>query len=1370
MASSNGNDIELKVGMDTKSAEAQMDSFAKSTEKAFKSSDTKIQQMGVSLERINSKLRNTKAEMDKMNSTRVPTEQYNKINDIIKSTQQELKRAESEANKLWRTKAETAPYIEAKNRVTDLQTAIKNANATLKSEFGKKSALTDTFKEAQKEVDRYQQKVAQQASITGKIGETQGILSPEFYDAQQKLDDYETHLRSAEKSLQDLINTGQQFKDQSGYNKLTADVERWEKQLEMAENELKLIEANGQKWDLTKYNEATQKVEELRSGLTEAQEAKKMLEASGMHQQLLSEADPERARRLAEEFQNGAHQAQVMQRNIDDSKNSVSKFSKPLNDLKSAWSKAIQSIKQYKSNLKGFESSHNMSFKKMLTMVLKYVFGIRSIFLAYKKMRTVIKEGMKELATQFPEIASQVNSLNNAWWGFKSSIVSAFQPIFSYVVPALVTLIGYLTSAMNALANFFAMLTGQGFYYKAVKGNKNVAGAIGSTGSVAKDANKELAEYDKLLVIDQDKSGGGGGGGGGGGSDNGFNWEKEKGKTSQFIEDLKKAWREGDWEGLGRVISNKLSEMMEKIPWKKIYAKAKNWGKNLAKFLNGFINPRLFGNIGKTIAHALMVALTFLDTFGETFDWSNLGNSIATGINKFFKTFRFSKLAKTFSTWAKGILKALSTAIRNVEWSDIAKNIAEGIATIDAEGIGTELGTFVNSVTSAIVEFFGVKETWANLGSKMAEGINAFFKSYSGKQLAEALNNVKDAIFTAIKYLVAHIDWKEIGKDIADFIANIDIGTVALAIGGFALATGTAGTMFTAVSGLIKSAFATEVALAGGSVSLGTLAVSVVAAVAVGWKIGNKIYEAMSGNKVEGGITEQLKEIWNGLFSEDKIEFDMGEFIELTFGESTPWNDFFGDIGEAIYDYFHEDEGATELEKTGEEIFNGLLGGIVSKITGWDVGKTFKKFMDKVKNFFGIHSPSTKFMAIGEDLIEGLKLGIKNKIDAIKQWIQTNVIDKIMGPFDKLKEKWNNLKETFSNITATITLTLAGIWNKITDLDTIRTKYTKLKAKWKDMSSKLKGKLEGIFSKITDIDDVKARFVDLYNKWKDKSAELKAKVGGQISKITDLNTWRTTFVNLYNKWVGKSATFTAVLGGIKKIGELDTWKSKIEAIKEVWAGAKAKFSAEFEKGTATLLDTWSSKLESFKKIWSDKTAKFKLDFDVITTDLKNWINTNVFAKIKSVFSKVDVFKKLDLSGLHLGARGGILTSATPLIAGEAGAEALVPLERNLGWLDKMATMISQKLTNTSIPLVAQGNVLPANSEFMQSINTAVSNTIDNSSIVNVLNEILNRLDTIESSDKEPIMLQLDKKVVARAVWDETNKRYKQTGRNNLIVT
>ena len=44
------------------------------------------------------------------------------------------------------------------------------------------------------------------------------------------------------------------------------------------------------------------------------------------------------------------------------------------------------------------------------------------------------------------------------------------------------------------------------------------------------------------------------------------------------------------------------------------------------------------------------------------------------------------------------------------------------------------------------------------------------------------------------------------------------------------------------------------------------------------------------------------------------------------------------------------------------------------------------------------------------------------------------------------------------------------------------------------------------------------------------------------------------------------------------------------------------------------------------------------------------------------------------------AKGGIVNGATPLIAGEAGKEAIMPLENNTGWIDSIANRVAEILS------------------------------------------------------------------------------------------
>ena len=60
------------------------------------------------------------------------------------------------------------------------------------------------------------------------------------------------------------------------------------------------------------------------------------------------------------------------------------------------------------------------------------------------------------------------------------------------------------------------------------------------------------------------------------------------------------------------------------------------------------------------------------------------------------------------------------------------------------------------------------------------------------------------------------------------------------------------------------------------------------------------------------------------------------------------------------------------------------------------------------------------------------------------------------------------------------------------------------------------------------------------------------------------------------------------------------------------------------------------------------------------------------------------------------AKGGIVDSATLAVVGEQGKEAVVPLENNLGWLDKLAERIAAKQSGNSnkpIYLVVDKRVL-----------------------------------------------------------------------------
>ena len=73
---------------------------------------------------------------------------------------------------------------------------------------------------------------------------------------------------------------------------------------------------------------------------------------------------------------------------------------------------------------------------------------------------------------------------------------------------------------------------------------------------------------------------------------------------------------------------------------------------------------------------------------------------------------------------------------------------------------------------------------------------------------------------------------------------------------------------------------------------------------------------------------------------------------------------------------------------------------------------------------------------------------------------------------------------------------------------------------------------------------------------------------------------------------------------------------------------------------------------------------------------------------------------MDLGHIPLLAQGGVVSQATMAVVGEAGKEAVMPLERNTGWIDNLAGQLVGKMSpnnfggTNQIPLM-NGNGVPA---------------------------------------------------------------------------
>lgn len=361
-----------------------------------------------------------------------------------------------------------------------------------------------------------------------------------------------------------------------------------------------------------------------------------------------------------------------------------------------------------------------------------------------------------------------------------------------------------VADALGAIFGWTIEISGGG---AVVDGMEDIAGGVDDIGDSADSSDKKakklkktLLSIDEIHALDDNSDSGSGSGSGGSGGGAGGGADSSLKKTDGLLEKYKSSIK--DLYSLGKYIGDALASAMESIDWKKIYRKADNFGKGLADFLNGLISPRLFYDLGATIAGSLNTALHFLNSFGTTFDWANFGLSIANGINGFFENFDFALLAKTINAWVQGIYTMLTTAIKNVSWKDVLKGITDFLSNLDIKTVEIIVGALL---IKKIISLKLGSVALAFIGKSLSKAIAGAIASKIGFELTEGAG-IGTAIMQAFKVIFASLSTK-LGLLVEGLFSGLSLGdaiTASFGTGAVDLLA-TIGSVFSTIAGTILS-------------------------------------------------------------------------------------------------------------------------------------------------------------------------------------------------------------------------------------------------------------------------------------------------------------------------------------------------------------------------------------------------------------------------------------------------------------------------------------------------------------------------------------------------------------------------------------
>ena len=346
-------------------------------------------------------------------------------------------------------------------------------------------------------------------------------------------------------------------------------------------------------------------------------------------------------------------------------------------------------------------------------------------------------------------------------------------------------------------------------------------------------------------------------------------------------------------------------------------------------------------------------------------------------------------------------------------------------------------------------------------------------------------------------------------------------------------------------------------------------------------------------------------------------------------------------------------------------VWDGIKG-IFSTVADWINTNVFQPvihFFQPVIDFY-----RTAFEIIFQ-LAEGCWNLIKIVWEVASTWFNENVITPVVEFFtelwDGIKESANTAWEFIKGVWESAKEFFTELWNGIKE--GASTAWEFIKDVWVAVSSWY---YDTVISPVVEV------FTKLWNGIKESASNAWEFLKGVWNVVSS---WFNSTV------VAPVANYFKNMWNNLKTGATNAWNG----IKSVFSVVSDWFKDVFTKAWTNVKNVFSTGGKIFSGIKEGIESAFKTVVNAIIRGINkviaipfNAIN-NMLDKIRNVsIAGIQPFSKLisrfSVPQIPLLAKGGIVDGAT-FIAGEDGKEAIIPLERNTGWISKVAQEIAQIL-------------------------------------------------------------------------------------------
>lgn len=486
--------------------------------------------------------------------------------------------------------------------------------------------------------------------------------------------------------------------------------------------------------------------------------------------------------------------------------------------------------------------------------------------------------------------------------------------------------------------------------------------------------------------------------------------------TSAFTQTFNSMVDNINWDLMGRTVGagmntivNTANQLLEGIDWK-------NLGAKFANGIMGLVREVDWGNFGNLLGNSFMRGWDIFSGFVKNLQYGEIGTAVAEGLNGIFEKISFSEIAHTLATGLNGAFDTLASFTATFDWDEMVDNITGGIVTFmqefDWKENGQKLENFINHLLTSLIDIAeGVD--WEAFG----HNVGVFLSEIDwGKHLAQLLTVIGDVLGGI---------WEGLGttsagtfvQAMAVFAIGDKLMPLVDTITKFFTGDTVFGNLSKAVRGMLSPAITEAVAT-----TIPALGTSLGSLVATGGGIALAVGGAVLLTKKLAGLFETMQG-GNGMTTQ------YGGYLHDYATQLTNVANLTNDQSEALWQLIEKDE---ELVKTHDEMYSDM----VSKLS--EYGVSAEQARTALEQYGAQAGVSAEFVEGMTDQISALGEGVSEAA----------------SKFDTSKINVDNLKATLYALSLSSTefgSNYTTAWNAISEVPYSNTKdaldavYTSLK-------------------------------------------------------------------------------------------------------------------------------------------------------------------------------------------------------------------------------------------------------------------------------------------------------------------------------------